>query len=141
MASYTAPPIPIPSSEARRADLVFRGIEQAGPSFEGRVFLNRADADERTPRTPEMGYAGSFHVYGYGRPAPPAIAAAMRSGAPGPVAPIEKRVHADEAAVSAAIHGADALMVTVVAVAVEPSEPAPARPFTDVAVVFDPASP
>ncbi|HEX5619507.1 MAG TPA: hypothetical protein VFX51_13885 [Solirubrobacteraceae bacterium] len=137
MASYTTPPIPIPSPDTRRAELVFSGVEQGGPSFEGRVFLNRTDADEQTPRTPEMGYAGSFHVYGYGPVAPPAIEAARQAGAPGPWAPIEKRIDADETVVRAAAHEADALTVTVVAVPVEPSDSMPARPFTHVGVVFD----
>lgn len=140
MASYTAPPIPVPSGTARAAELVFRGVEQAGPSFEGRVFLNRPDADESTPRTPEMGYAGSFHVYGYGEAAPPAIAEAKRSGAAGPVAPIEKRVLADEAALRAALDRSAELTVTVVAVPVEPRGTTPERPFKDLTVLFDPAS-
>src|SRR2546425_10342320 len=50
-----------------RADIVFEGVEQAGGSFEARVFLNNPEADTSTPMTPEHGYAGSFHVYGYGR--------------------------------------------------------------------------
>ena len=49
-----------------RADIKFTGIEQAGESFECRVFLNNPSADEYTPPTKENGYAGSFHVYGYG---------------------------------------------------------------------------
>src|SRR5438067_7855743 len=59
-------------------DLVFRGVEQAGPSFEARVFLNNPAADESTLQAPETGYAGSFHVYGYGEPAPPAIVEAKQ---------------------------------------------------------------
>jgi hypothetical protein len=50
----------------RRADLVFEGVDHAGPSYEGRVFLNNPDADADTPRTLEQGYAGSFHVFGHG---------------------------------------------------------------------------
>ena len=41
-------------------------MEQAGPAYEGRVFLNNPNADANTPRTAEHGYAGSFHVYGLG---------------------------------------------------------------------------
>jgi hypothetical protein len=142
MSSYTAPPIPTTRLRAaRRAELVFEGVEQAGPSFEARVFLNNPYADESTPQTPETGYAGSFHVYGYGEPAPPAIAEAKATRAGGgPVAPIEKRVHADETAVRAALEGSDELTVTVVPVPVEPGGTAPERPFEQVEVVFDRAA-
>jgi hypothetical protein len=140
MASYTAPPIPVPSRTARAAELVFRGVEQAGPSFEGRVFLNRPDSDETTPRNAEAGYAGSFHVYGYGEAAPPAIAEAKRSGAAGPVAPIEKRVLADDAALRAALADSDELTVTVVTIPNEPGGTTPERPFEDLTVLFDRAT-
>jgi hypothetical protein len=140
MASYTAPPIRVPSRDARHVELVFSGVEQAGPSYEGRVFLNHIDADESTPRTADMGYAGSFHVYGYGEVAPPAMANAKRTRVAGPIAPIEKRVRADEAAVRAAIHDSDELTVTVVTVAVDPSGAVPERPFEELTVVFDRAA-
>jgi hypothetical protein len=113
----------------RRAQLVFAGVDQAGPSFEGRVFLNNPEADASTPQTPESGYAGAFHVFGYGTPAPPAIAEARRAGG-GPVAPIEKRVRT-------ALPETDELTVTVVAVPVDPGGPVPERPFEDVSVVLD----
>jgi hypothetical protein len=140
MGSYTAPPIPVRSfKDSRRAELVFGGIEQAGPSFEGRVFLNHPDANETTAKTPEAGYAGSFHVYGYGEHPPPALAEAKARQSPGaaPVAPIEKRLRADEATVRAALEGSDELTVTVVPVPVDPGGPAPDRPFEEVEVVFD----
>lgn len=143
MAAYTAPPIPVAQfARARRADLVFAGVEQAGPSFEARVFLNNPDADENTPLTWQMGYAGSFHIYGYGEPAPPAIVEAKSRQAEGgaPVAPIEKRLHADEAAVRAALEGSDELRVTVVPVPADPGAVAPERPFEHVDVVFDPST-
>lgn len=142
MAVYTAPPIRVGSFRGERAELVFRGVEQAGPSFEGRVFLNNPDADEDTARSPETGYAGSFHVYGYGEAAPPAIADARSRREPGDgaVAPIEKRVKADEAAVSAALDRSDELIVTVVAVPADPGGVTPERPFEDVEVVFDRAA-
>jgi hypothetical protein len=128
-----------PVRGARRAELVFGGVEQAGPSFEGRVFLNNPGADESTPRTPEAGYAGSFHVYGYGEPAPPAVAEerAKRGKDAGPVAPIEKRLLADEQAVRAALDGSDALTVTVVPVPADPGGDVPERSFEHVEVVFD----
>lgn len=140
MASYTAPPIRVPSRETRRAELVFGGVEQAGPSYEGRVFLNRVDADESTPRRPDLGYAGSFHVYGYGEVDPPSIAQARRAGVPGPLAPIEKRVSAQEEAVRAAIRDSGTLTVTVVTVPADPGGRAPEQPFTDLSVVFDRAA-
>lgn len=144
MVPYTAPPISvIPSRGVRRAELVFGGVDQAGPSFAARVFLNNPEADETTAQTPEMGYAGSFHVYGYGAPAPPAIAEAKAKQAAGgrPVAPIEKRVRADEAALRSALEGADELTITVVPIPVDPGGRAPERPFERVDVVFDRGEP
>jgi hypothetical protein len=140
MGSYTAPPIQVRSfRDSRRVELVFGGIEQAGPSFEGRVFLNHPDADETTTTTPASGYAGSFHVYGYGEHPPPALAEAKAKQRPegAPVAPIEKRLRADPAAVRTALEGSDALTVTVVPVPVDPGGPAPERPFEDLEIVFD----
>ena len=49
-----------------RADIVIHGVDQSGPSFEVRVFLNAPTANVSTGTTPENGYAGSVHVYGYG---------------------------------------------------------------------------
>ena len=143
MHSHTAPPVPVARFRgARRAELVFGGVEQAGSSFEGRVYLNNPDADESTPRTPEAGYAGSFHVFGVGEPAPPAIAEAKRSQTEGgpPVAPIEKRLHADGAALRAALEGSSELTITVVPVPADPGGSLPARPFERVDVVFEPAA-
>ena len=143
MGSYTAPPIPVaPFRSVRRVELVFGGVEQAGASFEARVFLNNPAADESTLQTPETGYAGSFHVYGYGEPAPPAIAEAKQRQVEGggPFAPIEKRLHADEATVRAALEGSDELIVTVVPVPADPGGVAPERPFEHVDIVFDRAA-
>jgi hypothetical protein len=140
MGSYTAPPIPVRSFRGtRRAELVFGGIEQAGPSFEGRVFLNHPDADESTARTPESGYAGSFHVYGYGEHPPAALAEAKAAQPPGSaaVAPIEKRLRADETAIRTALEDSEELTVTVVSVPVDPGGPTPDRPFENVEIVFD----
>jgi hypothetical protein len=50
----------------KRADLVFEGVDHAGPSYEARVFLNNPNATAETPRTPGEGYAGSFHIFGHG---------------------------------------------------------------------------
>jgi hypothetical protein len=48
----------------RRADVELHRVDLAVPSYEGRVFLNRADADRDTPLDPEHGYLGSFFVFG-----------------------------------------------------------------------------
>jgi hypothetical protein len=140
MRSQTAPSLPAaPFRESSAAELVFHGVEQAGPSFEGRVFLNNENADETTPLTAEAGYGGSFHVYGYGEPLPPATAAA-RESATGAVAPIDKRVTADPDALRVALERAEGITVTVVAVPVDPGGPLPDRAFEDVEAVFDRAA-
>ena len=48
------------------AEIIARGVEQGGPSFEVRVFLNNEKADADTPADEQHGYAGSFHIYGFG---------------------------------------------------------------------------
>ena len=53
-------------ADFRRADLVFEGVDHAGPSYEARVFLNNPQADAETPREVDRGYAGSFHIFGHG---------------------------------------------------------------------------
>ena len=52
--------------EFRRADLIFEGVDHAGPSFEARVFLNNPNATVETAPTAANGYAGSFHIFGHG---------------------------------------------------------------------------
>lgn len=137
MAAYTVYAVPVSVPPSGPVDLVFGGIDQAGPSFEGRVFLNNPDADERTAPTRESGYLGAFHVYGYGAPAPPAIADKLsRSPSRRPIAPIEKRLRTDGAALWSAVGDADELSVTVVPVPVDPGGPTPDRPFERVAIVF-----
>jgi hypothetical protein len=91
-----------------RADIEIAGLDQAGPSFEGRVFVNNPQADLDTPATPENGYAGSFHVYGYGLRSP------EDTGAGPAMAPIVKNVIATDA-VRAAASGKD-VTVTIVPV-------------------------
>lgn len=71
---FDAVPVRTGTADAGRiaqANIEVSGLEQAGPSFELRVFLNNADADARTDPAEEHGYAGSIHVYGYGHPLPP----------------------------------------------------------------------
>lgn len=141
MRSYTSRPIDVSGNrEASAAELVFRGVEQAGPSFEGRVFLNNPAADETTPTSPEAGYAGSFHVFGYGPAAPPEMTKARARRQPGgpAVAPIEKRLQPDEAALRRALAGSGDLEVTVVPIPVDPGGEVPDLPFEHVDVLFDP---
>jgi tyrosinase len=49
-----------------RADIIFHEVDHAGASFEAALFLNNADADETTDRTPAHGFAGCFHIFGHG---------------------------------------------------------------------------
>jgi hypothetical protein len=124
--SFTSAPVAIPA-EARvgafdRADVVLDGLEQAGPSFEGHVFLNNPGADADTERIPANGYAGAFHVYGQG-----AVSGSADTSAGEVIAPITKRVIATDA-VRAAIRDAEELTVTVVQVARGAGKLAPLRP-------------
>lgn len=48
-----------------RADIEFEGIDHSGASYEGRVFLNNAEANQNTPKTSDNGYVGSFYVFGH----------------------------------------------------------------------------
>jgi hypothetical protein len=48
----------------RRADVELHRVDLAVPSYEGRVFLSRPDADRDTPLDAEHGYLGSFFVFG-----------------------------------------------------------------------------
>jgi hypothetical protein len=53
-------------SDFYRADIEFHGVDHSGATFEGRVFLNNSDANEKTPKKKEAGYAGSFYIFGHG---------------------------------------------------------------------------
>jgi hypothetical protein len=69
MRLFVSEPIANPAAEGEpeftRADLVFYGVDHSGPSFEARIFLNNPDAALSTPRDPEVGYAGSFTIFGH----------------------------------------------------------------------------
>jgi hypothetical protein len=125
-ACFVSPPIPLtlgPNGlRFSRADIEFYGVDQSGPSYEARVFLNNPDADLDTPLTPESGYAGSFHVYGYG--VWPADIGEKRGTRPDDAptirAPITKTVIATEAVRAAAKRGPE---VTVSVVPVYPGHP------------------
>jgi hypothetical protein len=82
---FRSVPIAIGTEGARylqRADIAVDGLDQAGSSFELRIFLNRPDADTATDATEDNGYAGSIYVYGYGDP--PADLARGRDPGAGP---------------------------------------------------------
>lgn len=49
-----------------RADLIFYDVEHRGPSYEALVFLNAPEANLGTPLDVEVGFAGSFVVFGHG---------------------------------------------------------------------------
>jgi hypothetical protein len=66
--TYTSEPLVRPrrtDSGYWRVDLIVDDVDHAGPSYEGRVFLDHPDAEEATPRQVDAGYAGSFHVFGH----------------------------------------------------------------------------
>jgi hypothetical protein len=48
----------------QRADIEFHGVDQAVPSYEARVFLNRPEADRDTPLDHDAGYLGSYFIFG-----------------------------------------------------------------------------
>src|SRR5438105_832663 len=79
--NYVSPPIPLPGPEtltgAARGIIEVSGVDMSGPSFEVRLFFNNPAAGPQTPQTAEEGYAGAFHVYGYGFPAGPIPEAAQ----------------------------------------------------------------
>jgi hypothetical protein len=49
----------------QRAEIVIYDIDTSSFSYEGRVFLNNRDADQKTPLSPEHGYVGSYFIFGY----------------------------------------------------------------------------
>ncbi len=52
-------------TEFTRADIEFQGLDHTTASYEGRVFLNKPDANGTTPfDAPE--YAGSYFIFGHG---------------------------------------------------------------------------
>ncbi len=72
-----------------RADIEFHGLDHAGATYEGRVFVNLPDADAQSPRdVPE--FAGCFHIFGHGgcfgdaRPLRREAATAVRSAPSAP---------------------------------------------------------
>jgi len=120
---FTSAPIPLKLGakglKFERGDILIHGVDQSGPSFEGRVFLNNPRATADTPTTAENGYAGSFHVYGYGV-WPDDIGKEHKAVDADTIrAPIEKDLIATDGLREAAAKG-DAVTVTVVPVAGHP---------------------
>lgn len=73
MNATTSPPairlrlqLPTAQPPFRRADLVFLGLEHAGPSVEVRIFFNASGADASTPTTADAGFAGFFSIFAHG---------------------------------------------------------------------------
>jgi hypothetical protein len=66
---FTSSPLDLPPIEERaivRADVIFYGVTHRGESYEALVFIDHPEADISTPRDPDLGYAGSFTVFGHG---------------------------------------------------------------------------
>jgi hypothetical protein len=117
---YVSPPVPLPSPErisaSGRAVIEVSGVDLAGPSYEARVFLNNPEAGPDTPMTPDNGYAGSFHVYGYGLPTRSDTTAAGTALEPGirvPQLPVQRSIFATEAVLRAAAEGPTATVTVV----------------------------
>jgi hypothetical protein len=123
------PAVALPAG-GERADIAVTGLDQAGPSYELRVFLGNPEADARTELTPQAGYAGSIHIYGYGEPAPPGV----DEIAARPRMPMTRSLIAADAVRAAAARGPTA-DVTLVAVGYGAGDPAIDLTGVDVAVV------
>jgi tyrosinase len=65
--SYTSPPLKVGALEplGYRCDIEFHRVDHAGASYEGRVYLNKPDANEHTGYE-DPSYAGSYHIFGHG---------------------------------------------------------------------------
>lgn len=65
--TFTSDPLDVGGLDAtaNRADIEFHNVDHAGASYEGRVYLNKPDADESTGYD-DPSYAGSYHIFGHG---------------------------------------------------------------------------
>ena len=65
--TYTSKPLSVGALDpaAKRIDIELHDVDHAGASYEGRVYLNKPDADDTTG-TADPSYAGSYHVFGHG---------------------------------------------------------------------------
>ena len=59
-------PVAIPVSQGKPLNRIVHGLEQAGPSYEVRVFIGNKSADIGTPLHSRYGFVGPLHIYGYG---------------------------------------------------------------------------
>ena len=50
----------------KNARIEIYGLDHSGPSYEGRVFINNPQANQRTKLTESSGYVGSYYVFGHG---------------------------------------------------------------------------
>jgi hypothetical protein len=66
MANFVSDPFPTEGLTGlfRRADVELHGVDQAVPSYEGRIFFNNPEANARTALDDSQGYLGSFFVFG-----------------------------------------------------------------------------
>lgn len=66
MPDFVSGPFPTSAlrAEPRRVDVELHGVDQAVPSYEGRLFLGNEDAARETPLTEEEGFLGSFFIFG-----------------------------------------------------------------------------
>lgn len=139
---WTSEPLDLPPREPTgdypRVDLVFHGIDHAGPSYEARVFIDNPEATESTPTTLEERYAGSFWIFGHNGcfgdlghcDVPTGERDVFDRRAPHPLTPHKKAVTvdsalaplADAAAAAPAAGGAPTFAVTIIAI----PEPTPA---------------
>lgn len=120
-----------------RADVVFKGVDHSGPSYEVRLFLNNPTATVTTPRTAEHGYAGRFTIFGHGGcygaeghcdvPAPSADPTDLRP--PHPLTPLDTYVTVTNALRRSLAGGGTLQTVTLVPISITPSradrKPAP----------------
>jgi len=53
-------------SDFYRADIELHNVDHSGPSYEGRVFLNNPNVNEKTPLDLDNGYVGSYNIFGHG---------------------------------------------------------------------------
>lgn len=59
-------PVTVPVSQGKPLNLVVHGLEQAGPSYEVRVFIGNKSANIGTPLHSQYGFVGTIPIYGYG---------------------------------------------------------------------------
>jgi hypothetical protein len=121
--------------DLQRADIAVEGLDQAGPSFDLRIFLNNPEADAATDPMQAAGYAGSIYVYGYGSPPEDMLAEARRSGARSSL-PMTRTVVATDAVRRAQAAGATAT-VTLVPVPFDSPGPEIDLDSVDVSVLID----